>query len=78
MKAEIELVLTQQECQSFRDGFNCFFLQSTNWFYPQKIKLQQNVHVTRKTALNLIENRHNPEQNNEFDHQTRIILTMQS
>ena len=31
-----------------------------------------------KKALNLIENRHNPEQNNEFDNQTRIILTMQS
>ena len=77
MKAEIELVVTQQECQSFRDGFNCFFLQSTNWLYPQKIKLQQNVHATQKTALNLIENRHNPEQNNEFDNQTRIILTMQ-
>ena len=77
MKAEIELVVTQQECQSFRDGFNCFFLQSTNWFYPQKIKLQQNVHATRKIALNLIENRHDPEKNNAFDNETKIILTMQ-
>lgn len=43
----------------------------------KKIKLQQNVHATRKTALNLIENRHNPEKNNAFDNETKIILAMQ-